>query len=332
MASQHQTVLVTGASGTQGGHVIRELITASSIHPDTSLTIHALVRDPNSSASRDLLALDSSKIKLFKGNFDDIGSLSRAAQYCTTVFLNVTPVFVDPSGELRHARNILSASLAAGVKYVILASVAGLDESKNSPSLDAYPFFKTYFANKAAIADMVRQPPFPTPEGYTYTILEPATFLTNYLPPAQTVMYPTLTAPEPTFHVAYTPTLSMSHLDPADIGRFAARAIYAPAEEFTRLFANKAIPIASVNMTISDVAEALTRAAKHKKTVRVNYLSPEEVAAQKDANLFIEGQLMLNGREYLVHLEKVRSYGIELGSVEGFFERERERLAKALAL
>lgn len=124
----------------------------------------------------------------------------------------------------------------------------------------------------------------------------------------------------------------MSHLDPADIGRFAARAIYAPAEEFTRLFANKAIPIASVNMTISDVAEALTRAAKHKKTVRVNYLSPEEVAAQKDANLFIEGQLMLNGREYLVHLEKVRSYGIELGSVEGFFERERERLAKALAL
>jgi hypothetical protein len=124
----------------------------------------------------------------------------------------------------------------------------------------------------------------------------------------------------------------MSHVDPADMGHFAARAIYSSSEEFARLFANKAIPLVSVNMTISDVADALTRAANHKKTVSVSYRSPEEVAARADVNPFVASQLLLNERGHLVDLEKVRSYGIELGSVEGFFVREKERLAKALAL
>ncbi|KAK5467305.1 hypothetical protein LTS15_000277 [Exophiala xenobiotica] len=109
----------------------------------------------------------------------------------------------------------------------------------------------------------------------------------------------------------------MSHVDPADFGRFAARAIYSTAEEFDRLYANKAIPLASVNMTISDVADALSRAAYHKKTFHVSYLPPEEVAAQKDVNPFVVSQLLLNEREHLVDLEKARSYGIELGSGEG---------------
>ncbi|KAK5274404.1 NADPH-dependent 1-acyl dihydroxyacetone phosphate reductase [Exophiala xenobiotica] len=130
--------------------------------------------------------------------------------------------------------------------------------------------------------------------------------------------------PEPTFHVAYTPTLRMSHVDPAAIGRF--------AEEFVRPVRQQSriIPLASVNMTISDVADALTRAAYHKKTVRVSYLSPD-VAAQAEVNPFVAGQLLLNEREHLADVEKARSYGIELGSVEGFFGRRKEGLVKPLA-
>ncbi|KAK7900440.1 hypothetical protein LTR67_002722 [Exophiala xenobiotica] len=84
-------------------------------------------------------------------------------------------------------------------------------------------------------------------------------------------------------------------------------------------------------MTISDVADALTRAAYHKKTVRLSYLSPEEVAAQADVNPFVAGQLLLNEREHLADVEKARSYGVELGSVEGFFGRGKEGLVKPLA-
>ncbi|KAK5258909.1 hypothetical protein LTR40_006969 [Exophiala xenobiotica] len=83
-------------------------------------------------------------------------------------------------------------------------------------------------------------------------------------------------------------------------------------------------------MTISDVADALTRAAYHKKTVRVSYLSPD-VAAQAEVNPFVAGQLLLNEREHLADVEKARSYGIELGSVEGFFGRRKEGLVKPLA-
>ncbi|KAL6246253.1 hypothetical protein RBB50_006488 [Rhinocladiella similis] len=332
MSPSSVTVLVTGANGTQGGYVIRELLKLAPAHPETSLTIHALVRDTSSSASQSLLSLDPSRIKLFQGNFEDTESISRAAAGCTTVFVNPSPVFTDLTGEGRHGLNILSASKGAGIKHVILASVNGIDARKDLPALESIPFFKAYYTNKCAIADYVRNPPAPVPEGYTYTILEPSTFLTNYILPFSQMMYPTLTAEQPNMHVAFSPTLRMSHLDPADIGRFAAHSIYADPDEFERLFANKAIPLASANLTISDVADALTRAVDHKKTVSVSYMSREEAEAVKDTNVFVSAQLFLDDSPHVEDLEKVKSYGIELGSVDGFFEREKETVARTLAL
>ncbi|KIW19805.1 hypothetical protein PV08_00380 [Exophiala spinifera] len=333
MSPPSVTVLVTGANGVQGGYVIRELLKLAPAHPETSLTIHALVRDASSSASQALLALDPAKIKMFQGNFDDTESLSRAAAGCTNAFVNPSPVFTDPTGEGRHGLNVLSASMGAGIKHVILASVYGIEPRKDLPDLESIPFFKAYFTNKSTIAETVRHPPAGSaPEGYTYTILEPASFLTNYILPVSQMMYPTLTAEQPTLTVVFPPTLRMSHLDPADIGRFAARSIYADRDEFERLFANKTIPLSSANLTISDIADALTRAVGHRKTVSVSYMSREEAEAVKDTNLFVAAQLFLSDHPHLVDLEKVRSYGIELGSVDGFFEREKETVERTLAL
>ncbi|KAJ9641237.1 uncharacterized protein PV06_01086 [Exophiala oligosperma] len=328
------TVLVTGANGIQGGSLIRELLKLAPAHPETSLAIHALVRDSSSSTSQSLQALDPSKIELFEGNFEDVESISRAAAGCTTVFVNPSPVFTDLAGEGRHGLNILSASRAAGIKHVVLASVHGLDARKDLPILESIPFFAAYFKNKSTIADNVRNPPPgpKVPEGYTYTILEPSTFLTNYIQPMSQMMYPTLTAEQPNMHVAFSPTLRMSHLDPADVGRFAAHSIYADPDEFERMFANKTIPLASANMTISDVADALTRAVGHKKTVSVSYMPREDAEAVKATNVIVASQLFLNDSPYLADLEMVRSYGIELGSVEDFFEREKEAVARTLAL
>ncbi|KIX02654.1 uncharacterized protein Z518_08596 [Rhinocladiella mackenziei CBS 650.93] len=107
-----------------------------------------------------------------------------------------------------------------------------------------------YYTDKSATANMVKEP-FPTPEGYTYTILRPATCLSNFLPPGQTAMYPTLAAQEPLIPTAHKPSLQLSYLDPADIDCLVARSISNPTD-----FANKTVPFASINMTMFDIAAA----------------------------------------------------------------------------
>lgn len=334
MSSRSRTVLVTGGTGTQGGIVIRELLLASeSYEQDTPLAIHALVRDVNSKASQALVGLNPTKVKLFQGDFDNVLSISAAAQSCTTVFINVSPSFEDKDAESRHARNILSGSLSAGIKHVILSSVASVENFKQFKNIVPDSWIDRYFTSKAAILDLVKRPPFPTPEGYTYTILLPATFLSNFIGRGQQFMYPTLTAPEPSIETANTPTLRLSYLDHADIGRFAARSTFSVLDHAQQSpFANKEIPLASVHLTISQVADALSKAVNHRKTVSVSYLSPEEVVALKPANPFVASQIFQNENPYLVDLEQVRTYGIELGSVDAFFERERERVEKSLGL
>ena len=70
------TILITGATGSQGSATIKALVAS---HPDT--TIHALVRDPGSSKSKALASL-STQVKLFTGTFDDIPSITAAAKAC----------------------------------------------------------------------------------------------------------------------------------------------------------------------------------------------------------------------------------------------------------
>lgn len=333
------TVFVTGATGTQGTQVIKELLLLASNQPTThQLTIHALVRDPNSAASKALVSLDSGKVRLFQGDFDDVAALARGAASCTTTFLNVSPSFTDPGAERRHASNILSASLSAGVRHVILSSTNGCHKYrsfKNLPSPDT--FMGNYFVSKSGIIDMIKQPPFPTPEYYTWTVLQPATLLSNFLPPGQSFMYPKLASPNPTIETAHRPDLQLSYLDPADIGRFAARAAFSvqeqpPSKSDLNVFVGRIIPLASVDMTMSDVAAALSRAVENRKVVTVKYLSEKEAQAAKDANPLVPSQLFQNDNPCLVDLEEVRSYNIPLGDVDEYFNREKARVEQALGL
>jgi len=358
MASQTQiqapTILVTGATGTQGGHVIRELLAAArSTHPPSPITIHALVRNASASTSQSLLHLgpgdedDGSKVTLFAGDFDDVASLQRAAQSCTAVFINVSQSFADPDAERRHAQNILTASLAAGVRQVIYSSVYGASSPLfRNVSANDHSWMGNYKRSKSAIQELVKKPPVPTPPEYTYSILEPTTFLTNFLVPVSKFMYPDL----PVIRTAHRPDLNLAYLDPADIGRLVA-AILVPAASSALpsssvalpnpKFTNQTIPIASTHMTMSQVADAMTRALSvsddHDQTditVTVSYISAADAEAQKDSNPVLASQLMQNGRSSwnLVDLDQVKSYGVRLGGVDEFFAREKKRLQATVRL
>ena len=74
-------VLVAGATGKQGFATVRHLLAARA-------QVHALVRDPSSPASLELVQLGA---RICPGTFDDLDSLKAAAAGTTAVFLNVTP-------------------------------------------------------------------------------------------------------------------------------------------------------------------------------------------------------------------------------------------------
>ena len=80
-----QKFLVTSATGSQGGATIR------------GAKVHALVRDPTSSASK---ALQSIGVSLFKVSFFDLSAISAALTGVTGVFLNTYPAFNEADGEI----------------------------------------------------------------------------------------------------------------------------------------------------------------------------------------------------------------------------------------
>ena len=74
-------VLVTGATGKQGGHLVRELLARGH-------SVRALTRKPESPAAA---ALAERGVTIVPGDFDDQGSLERAARGVDTVFAMSTP-------------------------------------------------------------------------------------------------------------------------------------------------------------------------------------------------------------------------------------------------
>lgn len=156
------------------------------------------------------------------------------------------------------------------------------------------------------------------------TVLRPAMFFTNFIPPVAAGMYPHL-ASEGVLRSALDPELKLACLDPADIGRFAARALV----ELDG-WRGVVVPLASAHLTLPEIAERLTRAVGGRKVVKVVPFSEEEIAGER--SVLVESELFRNEFRVAVELEEVRSYGVRLRSWEEFAQRERGAIEVALGL
>ena len=121
------SVLVTGATGKQGGHLVRELLARGH-------SIRALTRKPESAAAA---ALAARGVTIVTGDFEDQGSLERAARGVDTVFAMSTPFGSSAKTETREGINIVRAASAAGVSHLVYASVAGADRATGIPHFDS---------------------------------------------------------------------------------------------------------------------------------------------------------------------------------------------------
>lgn len=225
-------VLVTGATGRQGGATARALLAAG-------VPVRALVRDPASDRAR---AVEALGVELVAGDLRDRDSVLRAAKGVRAVFSVQMPAMTadgfDFDGEVVQGVNLVEAALAAGVPQFVHTSVTGAGQhpDKTMPSLNA----------KAAVQDRVRTAGFPR-----WTLLKPGFFMENFLP-SMAFLFPRGIAGGLVSVVKPRTRLSLVAVD--DIGRAAAAAIADP-DRFDRL----ELELASDYRSMAEIAATLSR-------------------------------------------------------------------------
>ncbi|GGC02885.1 hypothetical protein GCM10011494_21740 [Novosphingobium endophyticum] len=170
-------MVVTGATGSQGGAVVRALRGAG-------LPVRVLVRDPASDAARELAALGAD---LALGSFGDAASLDSAMAGAASVFSVQPAPFADPDSERDQARALIGAARRAGVDHFIHSSVSNTGDFRTMPGWAEGRWARNYWESKADVEAMVRDAGFPV-----HSILRPAFMMENFALPKAAWMFPDL--------------------------------------------------------------------------------------------------------------------------------------------
>lgn len=310
---EQQTILVTGATGTQGGAAIRSLI-------PLRCRIRALVRSATSPASK---ALEQLGVELAVGSFDDIPSLERAMDSVSAVFLNVAPSFEDPKAEIRHADNVITVATRAGssVQTIVHSTTILTDQHHTFPGWDTWnDFARQYWLSKAANEDRVRTSGVPN-----WTILRPCTFMSNYLQPLAPFFFPELLS-QGVFRTALTPGTPTMLISPDDVGRFAAAALTQPDR-----FRGQEIELGAEALTPPQIVAALSAASGRR--IEAQYMPKDEVDRLIPQSHIIAAQTYFNERSAQMDPVALQQrWGIGLTSFAEFLEGHREEVEQSYAV
>lgn len=172
--------LITGATGQQGGAVVKALLD----QPSRPYTILAVTRNPES-ASAKALAASSPAIKLLKGDLADPAPLFRTAREVTSqpvwgVFSIQTPGGKGQTAETEEAQGkaLVDESIKNGVKHFVQTSVERGGDAKSWENPTNIP----HFISKHNIELYLREQAEKAGGSMTWTILRPVAFFDNFKP------------------------------------------------------------------------------------------------------------------------------------------------------
>lgn len=150
-------ILVTGATGQQGGAVARALLAKGH-------SVKALTRSPEGKAARQLAAAGA---EIVAGDLFDAASIIEAARGVDTMFLMGTMTEAGMEEETRQGILAADAAKSAGVGHLVYSSVADANKKTGIP----------HFESKYLVEQHIER------LGIPYTISAPVAFMENFAAP-----------------------------------------------------------------------------------------------------------------------------------------------------
>lgn len=153
------TILVSGATGKQGGAIARELLSHGH-------TVRAMTRNPEGAAAR---ALAECGAQIAQADLDDAESLERVLDDAWGVLAVQNTWEAGVEREEQQGNRIAELARRAGVQHFVYQSVQSADRRTGIP----------HFESKYRIEETVRSLGFPS-----WTIIRPVMFMDSLLAPA----------------------------------------------------------------------------------------------------------------------------------------------------
>ena len=219
MAS-NRTILVTGATGQQGGSLVRALA-------GSDFALRAMTRKPDSEKAARLRA---SGVEVLPGDLDDPASLKKALAGAWGVFAVQNTLEAGVEKEEEQGKRIAGLAKEAGVQHYVYTSVGSAHLNTGIP----------HFENKWRVEGTVRGLHFPS-----HVIMRPVFFMENLLSPGF--------LNGDTIYSSLDEGTSLQMIAVDDIGRFIA-----PAFTDAARFNGREIDLAGDAATMPEAAAALS--------------------------------------------------------------------------
>jgi uncharacterized protein YbjT (DUF2867 family) len=219
--TERGTILITGATGQQGGAVARAL-------DGQGFALRAMTRTPDSDAAK---ALAAKGVEVVRGDLNDEASLGPALDGVWGAFAVQNTWEAGVEQEEVQGKRFAKAAREAGVYHYVYSSVGSAHRQTGIP----------HFDNKARVEQTVRDLSFPS-----HVILRPVFFMENLVGP--------WFLQGDTLVTAMDPSTSLQMIAVDDIGRYGARAFTDAAA-----LAGREIDIAGDAATMPETAAALSR-------------------------------------------------------------------------
>lgn len=213
-------ILVSGATGQQGGAVLRHL-------REKGFAVRALTRHPDQPNAR---ALVGQGTEVVRGDLNDPASLMRVVEGVHGIF-SVQNLGEGVEREITEGKNLVDAARRSGVNHFVYSSVGSADRQTGIP----------HFDSKFRIEQHLRD------SGVRHTILRPVFFMENWLNMGDGIEQGTIALP-------LDPDTRLQMIAVDDIGIFATMAFERPGH-----WEGRAVDLAGDEVSMTEVAQAIGR-------------------------------------------------------------------------
>ena len=300
--SSNEPVLITAATGRQGGATARALLA------EGRTAVRVMVRNPDAPNAK---ALAAAGAEVVVGDLDDPASLRAACAGARAVFSMQSPIMsatgVDFSKERQQGKNLVAAALAEGVGTFVHTATSGVGDHRNVEGWaeGRWKSHEDYWENKLATCELVRNAGFDS-----WTIILPSTFMD------QPMFDPAGFADGRRLITVIRTDRPVGLIAPEDVGKAAAAAINDPAT-----FNGVTLQLAGDLLTLPEIAEILSRLDGKEYVVQSGTVE-EATAAGLHPGVAL-GLTYMNVAPVLARPEIARSYGLSPMSFETWARQQR---------